>query len=226
MYTASNIEWRSSHCASTTASTLYTSGGKKSSTGGGHSTSTSTSAASTSSSTDSHLHQPLPSENTSYYLATCSGYYSATNHLTIELEEPLPLSGDIKMEVSAKPGKLSKKNKLFHCWFNTFFADGIHQQQFQRGSTGSTGEPHRERNGSGCNSSSANTTYNDDSSCTNNGSCTNSECKGHLTDPSASFSSSCSNPSGGGSGNIIKRDSMTMASSDNSSCCAIKVRYV
>ena len=81
VYTSGPIEWRHNHnCAS--------SGAKKSS--GAPTTSTSTSATSTSSSTDSHLHQPISSENSSTVSAssTC-GYYSTTNHLSIELEDQL-----------------------------------------------------------------------------------------------------------------------------------------
>ncbi|CAL8138726.1 unnamed protein product [Orchesella dallaii] len=103
IYTSAAFEWK--NCS-----------GKKSST-----------ASTSSSSTDSHLHQPVCLENSNNSMistASSSGYCGYTpNHLNIELEDGLMLSGDVKLEIFSRPVKILKKSKLCHCWFNTFFVD-------------------------------------------------------------------------------------------------------
>lgn len=194
VYTSSPIEWKYGNCPS----------GKRS--GAGATTSTSTSATSTSSSTDSHIHQPLAENpsNLSSYTTTC-GFYSTTNHLSIELDEPLLLSGDVKLQIYTKPMKLMKRSKLCHCWFNTYFVDGI-QQQAASLKVDRNGCNNSEDDSANCGGNNSSSNHNKNGSCSaKNQETVGPVCETLTTQP--------------GSGGISKRDS----TSENN-CCSVKVK--
>lgn len=224
IYTSTPFEWKpNQNCASS---------GVKKAGGGAAATSTSTSATSTSSSTDSHLHQPISSENSSTVSSSSTCGYFTTNHLSIELEEELTLIGDVKLEIYTKPVKILKKSKLCHCWFNTFFVDGIQQQQQQsasnqredRNGCNNSEDHHPENFGSAntCFSGSNNISFSNPSG--NNGSFSGTAKTSQLHDtappPPTSASQGAPIVSMPACSTNSKRDSMS--SSEN--CCSIKVK--
>ncbi|ODN03960.1 Phosphatidylinositol 3,4,5-trisphosphate 3-phosphatase and dual-specificity protein phosphatase PTEN [Orchesella cincta] len=192
----------------------------------------------------------LENSNNSMISTTSSSVYCgySPNHLNIELEDGLMLSGDVKLEIFSRPVKILKKYKLCHCWFNTFFVDLESPLQQQQHAPPAPHPHHHHHNiqtqhqqqqayRNGCNNGGAvgvgsfsggaeemsacvglGVVSSSNHSSSNNGSCNNQMRKSDQDIAATAIGSTQASCSGGGPSS--KRDSLGY---DN--CCSVKVKF-